>query len=75
MNNLPINLESEAQAVEKITQEVIDTLTPLEKEAAEWCYQRFMEYLEGQKEKEEKKEKEKNCVTVAHLLSIEAFNF
>ena len=75
MNNLPINLESEAQAVEKITQEVIDTLTPLEKEAAEWCYQRFMEYLEGQKDKEEKKENEKNCVTVTHLLSIEAFNF
>ena len=75
MNNSQKNLESEAQAVEKITQEVIDTLTPLEKEAAEWCYQRFMEYLEGQKEKEEKKEKEKNCVTGAHLLSIEAFNF
>ena len=59
--------------MEKITQEMIDNLTPLEKEAAEWCYQRFMEYLEEQKDENNKKEKK--CITVAHLLFIEAFNF
>lgn len=61
--------------MEKITQEMIDSLTPLEKEAAEWCYQRFKNYLEEQKEIEEKRRKEENCITFAHLLFIEAFNF
>ena len=48
--------------MEKITQEMIDTLTPLEKEAAEWCYQRFVEYLEEQKEIEEKRRRKFNHV-------------
>lgn len=61
--------------MEKITQEVIDTLTPLEKEAAEWCYQRFKNYLEEQKEIEEKRRKKENLITFAHLLSIKSFNF
>lgn len=61
--------------MERITQEMIDTLTPLEKEAAEWCYQRFMEYLEEQKEIDEKRRKEENLITFAHLLFIKAFNF
>lgn len=61
--------------MENITQEMIDNLTPLEKEAAEWCYQRFMEYLEEQREIEEKRQKEENCIIFAHLLFIKAFNF
>ena len=52
--------------------EVINSLTPLEKEAAEWCYQAFRNWME---QNETKREKNKNSITIAHLVFIEAFNF
>jgi len=58
--------------MENISQEMIDNLTPLEKEAAEWCYGGFMDWLASEKKE---KPKEENRVTVAHLLFMEVFNF
>lgn len=56
----------------KITKELIDSLTPLEKESAEWCYQGFQRWLDKNKKNEEK---DVNCVTIAHMVFITAHHF
>ena len=57
-----------------ITKELIDGLTPLEKESAEWCYQGFQKWLE-ENEKISKGKENKNQVTIAHLVFITAHHF
>ena len=55
-----------------ITKELIDGLTPLEKESAEWCYRGFQKWLE---ENEKNSGKMHNGVTIAHLVFITAHHF
>lgn len=58
--------------MEKITKELIESLSPLEKESAEWCYQRFQRWLDKNKKNEEK---DKNLVTIAHMVFFKAYHF
>ena len=58
--------------MEKITKELIESLTPLERESAEWCYQGFQRWLDENKKNEEKDE---NRVTIAHMAFITAHHF
>lgn len=58
--------------MEKITKELTESLTPLEKESAEWCYQRFQRWLDKNKKNEEK---DKNLVTIAHMVCFKAYHF
>ena len=58
----------------KITKELIDSLTPLEKESAEWCYQGFQRWLRENEEKENLR-KNKGYMTIAHLVYLGAHNF
>lgn len=56
----------------QITKELINCLTPLEKESAEWCYQGFQKWVN---ENEKRKEKDDNCITIAHLVFLTAYHF
>ena len=56
----------------KITKELVDGLTPLEKESAEWCYQCFQKWLE---ENEKNSKKTHKGVTIAHLVFLTAHHF
>ena len=56
----------------KITKELIDGLTPLEKESSKWCYQRFKRWLE---ENEKNPKKKNKGVTIAHLVFLTAHHF
>lgn len=56
----------------KITKELVDGLTPLEKESAEWCYRGFQMSL---KESEKNSKKKNKGVTIAHIVFLTARHF
>ena len=58
--------------MEKITKELIESLTPLERESAEWCYQGFQRWLDENKKNGENDE---NRVTIAHMVFFTAHHF
>ena len=55
-----------------ITKELVDGLTPVEKESAEWCYQGFQRWLEENKKNSKQDHK---GVTIAHLVFFTAYHF
>ncbi len=72
--NEKVSKETEEFLMGKITKELIDSLTPLEKEAVEWCYQGFQRWLRENEEKEDLR-KNKGYMPIAHLVFLGAHNF
>ena len=53
----------------KITRQLIESLTPLEKESAEWCYEGYRQWLD------ENVKEEKGAVFVTAIVTLKAQNF
>ena len=56
----------------KITQELVRSLTPLERESAEWCYERYHQWL-GENRKADVKEN--RAVFVTAIVTVKAYDF